>query len=161
MPTATPLYGASTALTITLASLATSATAGRASTSVDSVVDDVMDYYLGGFITTGTNPTNNALIEVWVYSSYDGTNYTGGATGTDAALTPVGSKSLMRLGQVLVVTTTSNVRHTFDIGSVANLFGGQLPPKWGVWVQNNSAVALNATGTNHEIRYRTISYESA
>lgn len=162
MPTASPLYGAPTPLVITLASLATSAaSAGRESTAIDTVVDDVLDYELGGFITTGTTPTANATIEIWVYGSYDGTNFTGGATGVNAALTPAGTKTLMRLAYVIVVTTTTGVRHTFHLGSVANMFGGLLPSKWGVWVLNSSGVALNATATNHELKYRTIKYESA
>jgi hypothetical protein len=159
--TATPAYGSAAALTITLASLAFSATAGRESTAIDNATtDDAIDAELGGKITTGTSPTANNVIEVWVYGSYDGTTYTGSATGSDAALTPT-SKSLLKLGQIIQVTGTSNVTYAFHLGSVAALFGGIMPTKWGVWVLNNSGANLHATGGNHEIKYRTIKYESA
>ena len=60
-----------------------------------------------------------------------------------------------------MVSNTSDVTHKFYIGSVANLFGGLMPAKWGVWVLNNSGVALNATAGNHAIKYRTLKYASA
>src|SRR3954469_13201213 len=125
-------YAASTALTITLAALAASATAGRESTAVDNQTNLYDDVLVGGTITVGTTPTVNTQVEVWVYASYDGTNYTGGATGTDAALTPVQQgKTYMRLGAILPVTaTTSNIAHKFIIPSLVTLFGA-MPRKWG------------------------------
>jgi hypothetical protein len=158
--TVTQNRGTTTAMTITLASLAFSATAGRESTAVDNSSTLAVDYDLGGFITTGTTPTAGNLIEVWCYGSYDGTSYIGGASGTDAALTPVGTKSLMRLIQAIPITGTSNVKYTWQCGSVANLFGGLMPVKFGIWVLNNTAVNLNATGGNHEAKYTAIKYVS-
>lgn len=160
MPTVSQVRGTDTALTITLASLAASSTAGRESTAVDNTSTLAVDAELYGQITTGTTPTNNTQIEVWVYASGDGTNYSGGASGSDAALTPP-NKYVMKMALVLPVSNTSDVTHEFYIGSVANLFGGILPAKWGVWVLNNSGVALNATSGNHFIKYRTIKYASA
>lgn len=163
MTTAAISYPASAALTITLASLGASATAGRESTAIDNTSNLYIDAILGGFITVGTTPTNNTLIEVWVYGSYDGTTYAASATGSDAALTPAQQdKTLMKLGTYIPVTaTTSNVKHNFIIGSVANLFGGVMPQKWGVWVLNNSGAALNSTAGNHEIKYTGVKYTSA
>lgn len=161
MATVSQVRGSPTALTITLASLASSATAGRESTAVDNSSTLAVDYELGGFITTGTSPGANTPIEIWCYGSYDGTSYTGGAAGTDGALTPVGSKSLMRLIQVIYVTSSSNIKYTWQCGSVANLFGGLMPVKFGIWVLNTTTVNLNATGGNHEAKYTSIKYASA
>lgn len=160
MATATPAKGSATALTITLASLANSTTAGRASAAIDNGSDDAIDAELWGQITTGTSPTNNSQIEVWLYAAGDGSDYSGGASGSDAGLTP-SNKALLRLAQVLQVTNTSNVTHKFYIGSVAALFGGLLPEKWGVWVLNSSGAALHATAGNHFVKYRPVKYESA
>jgi hypothetical protein len=160
MTTASPLKGTATALTITLASLAASATAGRESTAIDGDTDDAIDAELGGKITTGTTPTNGNYIEIWLYGSYDGTTYTGSATGSNAALTPA-NKNLLKFALAIQVSATSNVTHAFHLGSVAQYFGGLMPTKWGVWVLNNSGVALNSTGGNHEFKYRTIKYESS
>lgn len=160
MATSAILYGTPTAMTITLASLASSATAGRESTAVDNSSTLAIDYLVGGKITSGTTPTANNVIEVWAYGTYDGTEYTGAATGSDAGLTPSG-KGLMKLIDIIYVTATSNVAYKFGPVSVANLFGGVCPQKWGVFVLNTSAVALNSTGGNHEVYYTSVKYTSA
>lgn len=147
-------------MTITLASLASSSTAGRESTAVDNSSTLAIDYLVGGKITSGTTPTANNVIEVWAYGTYDGTEYTGAAAGTDGALTP-SNKGLMKLIDIIYVTATSNVAYKFGPVSVANLFGGVCPQKWGVWVLNTSAVALNSTGGNHEVYYTSVKYTSA
>lgn len=163
MTTAAISYASSAALTITLASLASSSSAGRESTAIDNSSNLYIDAILGGKITVGTTPTNNTFVEVWAYGSYDGTTYTASATGTDAALTPTQqAKTYMRLIAILPVTaTTSNVTHAFGPVSVASLFGGVLPQKWGVYVQNQSGVNLNSTGGNHEIKYTGVKFTSA
>lgn len=160
--TATPANQSVTTHTITIASLATDANlvAGREGTAINNATEDAMDAVLGGFITTGTSPTASKQIEVWVYGSYDGTSYSGGPTGTDANLTPQ-AKSLLKLGQIIPTTATSNQKYTFCIGSVAALFGGAMPPKWGVYVVHNTGVVLHATAGNHEIKHTPVKYESA
>jgi hypothetical protein len=160
--TATPANQSVTTHTITIASLATDASivAGREGTAINNATEDAMDAVLGGFITTGTTPTASKQIEVWIYASYDGTSYSGGATGSDANLTPQ-AKSLLKLGQVIPTTNTSNQKYTFCIGSVAALFGGVMPPKWGVFVVHNTGANLHATGGNHEIKHTPVKYESA
>lgn len=162
MTTAAISYPASAALTITIAGLASSATVGQESTAVDNTSNLYIDAILGGIITVGTTPTANTQIEVWVYGSYDGTTYSGSATGSNASLTVVQqSKTYMKLGVILPVTAaTSNIAHKFTIGSVAALFGGVLPQKWGVWVVHNCVAALHATGGNHEIKYTGVKYTS-
>lgn len=163
--TATPAYQTVVTHTITLASLATSSTlvAGRAGTAIDNAGTDLaIDSLLGGFISVGTTPTANTQIEVWAYGSYDGTSYDGGATGTDAALTPTGSKTLLRLITIIpVVAATSNVKFTFGPFSIAQAFGGTMPRKWGTFVVHNTGVNLNSTAGNHEIKHTPVKYQSA
>lgn len=164
MTTASPLYGTKVTMAMTLASLATSATlvAGRESTAVDNIgTDDAIDALVGGTITVGTTPTANTQIQVWAYGSYDGTNYSGGAAGADGALTP-SAKELMRLLIAIPsVPTTSNVAHKWGPYSIAQAFGGIMPVKWGIWITHNTVAALNATGTNHEVEYYPVKFESA
>jgi hypothetical protein len=163
MPTATPNYGTPVALTMTLASLASDANlvAGRASTAVDngSAGADAIDALVGGKITTGTSPTADRQIEVWAYGSYDGTSYSGGATGSDANLTPQ-AKSLLRLLTVIPTTSTSNQAYTFGPFSIAQAFGGVVPEKWGIYVVHNTGVNLHATAGNHEVKYTPVKFES-
>jgi hypothetical protein len=161
MPTATPNYGTATAMTMTLASLAsdTNLVAGRASTAANNVTDDAIDCLVCGKVTTGTSPTADRQIEVWAYGSCDGSLYSGGATGTDANLTPQ-AKSLLRLLTVIPTSNVSNQQYNWGPISIAQAFGGVVPRNWGVFIVHNTGVALNATGTNHEVKYTPIKFES-
>lgn len=164
MPTASPAYQTPATLTMTLASLAsdTNLVAGRASTSINngSAGADAIDALVGGKVTTGTSPTADRQIEVWAYGSYDGTSYAGGATGSDANLTPQ-AKSLMRLLTVIPTSSTSNQLYTWGPFSIAQAFGGAVPEKWGIYIVHNTGVALNATSGNHEVKYTPLKFESA
>lgn len=164
MPTASPLLGTPASITMTIASLAsdTNLVAGRASTAVDNSSVDAIDFMVGGKVTTGTSPTASRQIEIWLYGSYDGTSYAGGATGTDANLTPqASSKAALRLLTILPTSSTSNQLYTWGPFSVAQAFGGIVPYKWGVYIVHNTGVALNSTGGNHEVKYTSVKYESA
>ena len=162
MTTASPSYGTTTALTITLASLATDASlvAGRQSTVIDNGTDDAIDALVGGKITTGTTPTASKQIEVWLFGSYDDAEYSGGAGATDAAFTP-DEKTLLRLLTIIPTVNTSDKAYRFGPFSVAQAFGGVMPEKWGVYVVHNTGVNLNATGSNQEVVYTPVKYESA
>ncbi len=61
----------SQAVTITLASLATSSsrTAGRESTAISNRSNLDLDHLIGGRITTGTSPTVNKQIDIWIVPS--------------------------------------------------------------------------------------------
>lgn len=158
--TASPAFGAYADLTITLASQLASATAGRASAAVDQVgTVDAIDCLLGGKITTGTSAAG--IIEVWLFGEINGTpEYSGGASGADAALTPI-DKSLLIPLTMLPIATGSNVAYRWGPFSVAQAFGGIIPAKWGVWVLNNTTVNLHATAGNHKITYRSVKFEGA
>lgn len=162
MTTASPAYQSVVTHTITLASLAsdTNLVAGREGTAIDNAAtDDAIDSTVGGFVTTGTSPTAARQIEVWLYGSYDGTSYSGGATGSDANLTPQEKTLLSRL-TVIPTSSTSNQKYTWGPFSVAQAFGGTMPRKWGVFVVHNTGVNLNSTGSNHEVKHTPVKYES-
>ena len=165
MATATPVYGTPTALTCTIASLATDANllVGRESTAVDQKdVDDAIDVLLGGKITTGTTPTAAKQIEIWLYGSYDDTEFSASAAGTDGALTVTAeTKTLLRLFTIIPTNATSDNPYKFGPYSVAQCFGGTLPVQWGVWIVHNTGVNLNSTAGNHELVRFPVKYESA
>lgn len=152
MATTSELYAGSwTGLTITLASLADNA--WRESTVVDNTSNLYNDVMVGGKITTGTTPTANTTIEVYFYALVDGTNYTAGASGTDAAYTADGEEKLFRPCEIIEVDATSDQAYVFGPVSVKAAFGNVMPSKWGIVVKNDSGVALNATAGNHGISY--------
>ena len=158
-----------TAITITLASLATSSTwlVGREATAVVNTTNLDLDHLVGGTIMVGTTPTINTTIEVWAVAPYKAASGTytwpDSVTGTDAAITitSAGVKAgFVRLVASLAVdATTSNRAYPFAPVSIASLFG-QLPPSWSIIVTHNTGVNLNATAGNHVIHYHRIQNQS-
>ena len=148
-------YPASSAITLSLASLASSASwlAGRESTLVDNTTNKYLDYKLAGKITVGTTPTINTEIRVYVLSMLNDASWPGGFTGVDSARTASSAGSIgsaWQLARVLAVdATTSDLAYNFDVGSVAQLYGGVCPRKFLVFVSHNTVAALHATAGNH------------
>lgn len=159
--TASILHGAATTDTITLASLAsdTNLVAGREGTAV-SHEDAEIDSVVGGKVMTGTSPTASRQIEIWAAGSYDGTSFSGAATGSDANLTPQ-EKTLLKLLTIIPTSATSNQAYTWGPFSLAQAFGGTLPRKTSIFIVHNTGVNLNATGGNHEVKRTPVNYVSA
>jgi len=157
------------AITITLANLATSSTllAGEESTVVTNVSNLYVDAIVSGQITTGTTPTVNTTIAVYVHAllkqvSSTATYATATATaltGVDAAATfEAGQLNSLKLAASINVNATSNRAYNIQPFSVAQLFGGVLPIKWGLFVTHSTAVNLNATAGNHWMHYQGIKF---
>lgn len=161
-------YSANTTITISPASLASSGTfvAGRESTLIDNTTNLYIDALVQGVITVGTTPTaaTQIIVYVWGSSVSPATTAIDVIDGTDSAetITSAGVRnSFMKIGAVLDVdAATSNVGYPFSFG-VAQLFGGVMPPYWGLFVAHNTVAALNATGGNHVISYRGAYYTVA
>ncbi len=158
----------SVALTITLASLATSSTlvAGQESTAVDNTTNLDYDHHVSGKIRTGTTPTVSKTIEVWAYASFktaSGTpTYPDVLDGTDSAetLTSANVKfPMLRLVASITVDATSDRDYYFAPVSIRSLFGG-MPKFWGIFVTHDTAVNLNATGGNHVIEYEREQFQT-
>lgn len=173
MATTTTNYSSTTdtsALTITLASLATSASlvAGRQSTVVSNATDKFMDVILSGQVTVGTSPTTAKAIAVYVFAPLKIASSTASypiATATalgesDAAATfEIDQLNCLRLAGAMNVIATSDRAYSLEPVSIASLFGGVMPIKWGIFVTHNTAVNLNATAGNHWFHYTGIKYD--
>lgn len=145
MATIKQLYGTSAqAITCTITTLASSATACRASTAVDNTTNLFLDALVQLNVTLSATATaNDKAVYVWAYGTADGgTTYTDGVTGTDAAFTRTDPPNLRLIG-VLSTPTASNSYKSGPM-SVAAAFGGILPDHWGVVVQNFSGSAFTA-----------------
>lgn len=161
-----PAYAASSNLTITLASLATSSTflAGQESTAVNNTSNLYRDYRLSGKVTVGTTPTINTEIRIYVVGIMDDSTWPDVFDGTDSAETitsaGVGSGFLKLAAVCQVDATTSNRTYFFDAGSVAQLFNYTLPKQFVVFVAHNTGVNLNSTAGNHQVtvtpEYQTV-----
>jgi len=160
------VYGTAADATITLASLATDSTklTGRESTAIDNTSTLASDYLVSGKITTGTSPTTAKSIEVWVVPSWDGTTWPDVFDGTDSAetITTQNHKdACCKLVAYLKTDNTSDRAYHFAGVSVAQLFGGSVPPKFAFFVTHDTAVNLNSTSGNHQVRVQPIYHNVA
>lgn len=152
-------YGTPTDITITLASLASSGTwvAGRESTAVDNTTNEWLDALVSGYIAAGTTLTAG-ILEVWVYAQLDDTpTYPEVLDGTDSDETFTTRDQMfagMRLGARIVTNATNSVVYPIAPFSVAALFGGVMPRRWGVFITHSMVGALAASG--HKIQYTPV-----
>jgi hypothetical protein len=158
MATLKTLFGSEQTITLTAASLASDSglVAGRASTVVDNGTNLYLDALVSGKVTVGTSPTVSKTLELWVYGAYNDTpTYIDGITGSDAnkSMTSLNVKFAgLRLLWAAVVDATSDRTYFIPPTSVAARFGA-MPKRWGLFLVHDTAVALNATGSNHEFKY--------
>ena len=150
-------FGTSTSITITLNSLASSATAGRESTAIDNGTNKFLDALVYVTVNVGAGtPANDKCAYVYAYGSEDGTNYTDNATGSDAAITLRDPTNLKLVAVIAMPTASATYKVVF---SIAQAFGGILPRKWGIVVRNYSGIALGAS--NNAASYTGIYATSA
>ena len=171
MATVTINYGTKTTITIGLATtpLASNSTlvAGRESNEIDNTTNKYDDAMVQGKVTVGASPTSSTQIQVWVWGSDTSAATTNLDTldgaDSDETLTSTGIRDgLLKLGATVSVdSTTSNRTYFIGAFSVAQLFGGNMPKYWGLWVTHNTGVALNSTSSYHEFTYVGIKYDVA
>lgn len=134
-------YSTSNTITITLNSL----TNGAARESL--VIDNGTNKFLDAHVRVSVNAaavsgTPQAL--VYSYGSEDGTTLPDPLTGTDTGTT-LGDPTVLRLAGV-IPTPVSSAIYESDVISIARLYGGLLPRKWGIVVVNNTGTTFNSTG---------------
>lgn len=156
-----PKYASSANLTLTLASLASSATAGRESTAVDNTSDryDDVIFQLKVALQSGS-PANDKAVYIYAYGSEDGSTYTNNATGSNAAITLRSPTAMVVLG-VIPTPDSGGLTYESQPMSIAAAFGGHMPRKWGIVVRNYSGLTLSATEGDHSYKYTGIHYEVA
>lgn len=168
MATVNPSYPASTAITMNLASLASSGTfvAGRESNEIDNTTNKYMDALVSGSITVGTTPTANTTIAVYVWGSSVSlaTTPIDVLDGVDSAetLTNAGILSALKWGaSITVPAATSSVAYPILPFSVASKFGGVMPKFWGLYVAHSTVAALSASGNTNSLKFDAINYTVA
>jgi len=142
-----PLYSSATAITVTsVASLTSGSAAGSA--VVDNSTNLYEDALVGVTIVTGASGTSSAgVVTVYAYSDVDGTpHYTDSVSGADATQTLTSPTNLRVLGVInCVANATTYYGGRF---SVARAFGGWLPKKWGIVLQNGAGATLGSSGSS-------------
>lgn len=133
-------YLTGTTFTITLAALA--AASARESLAISAMVGGTAyDDYMLQLSFGSSQPTTASAqaVYVWFYGSADGTHFDSPCTGADAAVT-LGTHALK--GPFVVPIQVGTQWRDACIPSVANFFGGILPRKWGIVVENQTNGAL-------------------
>lgn len=144
-------YGSFTALTITLASLADGG--GRQATAVTGASPVAQKVRIWAKVTTGTTPTVNSTIQFFISrADDDASELASGATGvSDAAYS--NTKPELDWVESIQVTATSDKTY------IKEFIIDDPGTDWRLVVFNETGAALNATGSNHEIGYRTVTKE--
>lgn len=148
------LFGSSTALTITLASLASStAGVGRQSDIVDNTTNRYQDLLLYVKITQGTSLTGSK--SVYVYLLRDDANASAhisdGAGVSDAALTVLNARLVGVMKNKASPTNGDVLYGEFLIHRPG--------PKWGIAIVHDTGANLDSTAGNHWARYVGINPE--
>ena len=148
-------YGANGQLiTVTLASLVNAG--ARASTVVDNSSNLFLDALVQLKIKSGASGVlTTGFVNVYAYGTTDGgTSYPEGATGTDVGVTLTIPPNVRLIGSLNVVANATS--YISEPMSVAAAFGGILPQKWGIIIENQTGASLDGTEGNHLKEYQGV-----
>lgn len=145
-------------ITLTIASL------GNGSARESTVIDNTSTKHLDALVqlkikTNAAGTSATGYVVVYAYGTADGgTNYGDGATGTDAAITLTSPPNVQVIGIINCVANATTYKS--NPMSVRRAFGGTLPDKWGIIIENKTGAALDSTGGNHSAFYQGVEAES-
>ena len=159
-----------TALSITLASLASSSTlvTGRQSAVIDNTSTKYDDIIITGQVMAGTTPTAGLIVaylfEPIGLASSTFTYPQAGTTAlveTDAAATFAAEQrnGAINLFASIVTNATSNEPYTFACS--VNAILGRTPEKVGIFIAHSTVAVLNATAGNHWVQWYGIKHDAA
>ncbi|TAJ99764.1 hypothetical protein EPO44_10205 [bacterium] len=149
-------FGTSTTITITLASMSGVLGTAQESTAFDFGTDLFLDalVYLQIKLAVGA-PINDRLVNVYAYGSEDGTNFTDNATGANAAIVLRNPTNLVKIGSILCPDAGALTYKSHPM-ALSAAFGGLIPRKAGIVVENRTGLAFDATAGNFAAAYTGI-----
>lgn len=151
-------YGTAGTATITSAGTLASGSAASSAAITSSTSENCVDYLISvEFAYTGAPTANTGKVDVYAYTSVDGTNYSSNAAtsdnvdGTDKAVTLQTPSGLQFLGSLPAqVTSTTTKGRALSLAAGC----GCVPPKWGIVLLNSVGQAF----TSCTVRYREVYY---
>jgi hypothetical protein len=144
MATRRMAYGPSAPITITLNSLGVGL--ARESTAIDNEAQLLLDAQVSiTVVLAAGSPASDKAVYVYAYGSENGTNFSDNATGTDAALTMRSPSNLILIG-TLATPDATGLTYRLPPTSIRAAFGGYLPRKWGIVVENRSGLLFGPSG---------------
>jgi hypothetical protein len=138
---------------LTITSAATLASNGQASSAaVDNSTNLYLDALVSVKVTTAASGVSaTGYVNVYAAGTTDGgTTYGGGEAnmGTDHSVTLTSPPNIVLIGVINAVAASTTYWKTAM--SVAAAFGGTLPQKWAIVVENKSGAALTACTANYQ-----------
>lgn len=132
------------AITCTITSLANNGQ--RQSTVVDNSSNKFLDALVMATIKSNASGTSSTgYVAIYAYGTADTSTptYSDSASGSDGSITLTAPPNMNLIGIVNVVANAV----TYKAGpfSVASAFGGVLPEKWGIVVENKTGATLDAS----------------
>lgn len=151
------LYGTSAqTITCTLASLTN--TSARGAAAVDNSSNLFEDALVQLTLKSGASGTSTTgVVNIYATGTTDGGTTYGEGAGTDAAVTLTSPPNVKIIGTVNVVANATSYKSTPF--SVAAAFGGTLPQKWALIVENQSGGTLDATAGNFTLQYQGVAHQ--
>lgn len=142
-------------ITITLASLANSGQ--RQSTVVDNTSLLFREILVQLKLKSGASSVSaTGYVNIYAFGTVDiaGGLYADGAGAADAAITLTAPPNMRLIGVLnMVANATSYVSEPM---SLAAAFGGVVPEKWGIVIENKTGAALDSSEGNHIKEYQGI-----
>lgn len=141
-------------ITLTIASLANNGQ--RQSTVIDNSSNLFLDALVFLKIKSAAASTSaTGYVNVYAFGTVDGgTTYSENAGASDAAITLTSPPNMRLIGVVNVVANATT--YYSGLMSVAAAFGGILPERWGLVIENRTGATLDATGGSHAAIYQGI-----
>ena len=148
-------YMSSSTATITLQSLGS--TSSRQSNVIDNTSNKYLDYLVSVKLasTTGTIASEKACY-VYVVADNGNGEYTEGASTADSVITLTSPSNAIRVGMVNV--PAANTVYRSGPFSIAAAFGGMLPPKFAIVIENRTGLALSATTANFGVVVQPVGF---
>lgn len=155
MATADLIYSSNTSITFDISSLGTSSTfvAGRESTEIDNTTNKYIDVIvnvggINGHASTAPTVGQQIQLYCWGADTSLATTPIDVLDGVDSAetLSHVSVLNSLRFVAAPTVTVaTANLKYWIMPFSVAQLFGGNMPKFWGLFLAHNQTGALAAS----------------
>lgn len=146
-------FSSATALTISLGGIATGT--AKQSTMVDNTSDRYARVLIYVKIKQGTSPVNARTVTAYLLreDGHGTPHRTDGAGASDATITILNAPLVGIINNKSSGATTGDVMYgEFVIDNPG--------PKWGIAIQNDTGVALDATNSNHWVRYVGVNPEA-
>jgi hypothetical protein len=119
-------------------------------TPVDNTSGLYIDAQVQIILKTGTSGPFSNYVTLYAFASLDGTHFPDALGATEGLVSPWSTTPNLKQLGLLSVSAVGTIYRS-DVFSVGALYGGTLPPHWGLCLYNNSGAALDGTAGNFSI----------